>query len=502
MAYILKNTINSILDSKKKWHEADEKGDTATANAAAENVKKYYEQLNENGYTDVADNLSQRNYTDAVAYANGLNYDDEQNRINTNNDVTQRGSQQWEQMVADKADMQNKYGTVLDYSMADPFKTAEGKSIMNQYNLAALSAKDNAMATGASYNGGNIDSNSAANAMRQQSALVTQGQGAVIDMYNSRLSRANEILQNLGNYNSSVYDAQNANISNAMTHANNLFNSIETAKNNDVARKQAIAETTGYAPTEWVDGSTNEFLNEDGTVKDIYMTDEFDNTGGFQDIINKAVARGDTETANQARVARAKKIFSNYAKYGQYDNGDYSVTAKNKTELRRQFDESIAQADRALNTEKEINTENNNAAIEQSRYQLEQAKYKARTDGDGGDVEVVFVPSDFASMLATTNTADEGAHGVYKGVDVYGARLLEAYFGSDGLKQGSVDDFLAFAREHSNEYNVDLAQLKKVCEYLEFEWDQIKTYITDKMENASDNWEDGVIWKTEKKGDE
>lgn len=116
-----------------------------------------------------------------------------------------------------------------------------------------------------------------------------------------------------------------------------------------------------------MDGSTNEFLNADGTVKAEYLTDEFDAAGGFQDIINKAIARGDTETANQARVARGKKVFGNYSKYGKYDNGDYALTGKNKTETAREFDDSMKYNYAVIGSEEKMNDANNatNYAISQ-----------------------------------------------------------------------------------------------------------------------------------------
>lgn len=418
MAFNLTNTINSILGYKKEWDTANKSGDTAKANTAAENAKKYYEQLKNSGYTTAASKLSSKNYDDAVTYADkflntsgktqfrpfvtseakkyGISEDEINKAVSFNentgevslggvnlgtpdalydgvsywsdtssisdavknyaanrtlsnpelitnryNSAVDKNDEQWDTIGSDKAAMQEKYNSLYDYSMADPFATSEGKSIMNRYNLSALSARDNTTAAGAAANSGNIDSNTAANAMRQQSALVSQGQGAVMDMYNNRIARAQGILESLGGYNTSVYDAQNANIANDMNIASTIFNNEQTAKNNEVANLKAIADTTGYIPDEWAT-SDNIYFNSDGTLKDEYLTDDFDNTGGFSTIIANAEAAGNTKAAEMARVARAVKLLGNYSKYGKYDDGNYSVNARQQTEDAREFDKSAA----------------------------------------------------------------------------------------------------------------------------------------------------------------
>lgn len=65
MAYKPYDAIKSIYDLKKQWEEANNAGDSIGANAAAQNAKKYYESLKNNGYGQVADELSKVNYEGA-----------------------------------------------------------------------------------------------------------------------------------------------------------------------------------------------------------------------------------------------------------------------------------------------------------------------------------------------------------------------------------------------------------------------------------------------------
>ena len=213
-----------------------------------------------------------------------------------------------------------KYNDIYDYAKnTNPFETAEGKAIMGKYDLAGLQARDNAVASGGASNGGNIDSYAAANAMRQQSSLISQGQTAVLDAHQQKIDNIRGILSDMG------------------VNIDRVFNQDQTAKNNEVARLKEKSTVTGTVPTEWTYGDNN-YLNSDGTVKDIYLTDEFDATGGFQTMINETenklkTATNPTEianlnaTLNNLKQAKDIKTSSN-PKYAKYAHEVTSVAPK------------------------------------------------------------------------------------------------------------------------------------------------------------------------------
>ena len=121
----------------------------------------------------------------------------------------------------------------------------------------------------------------------------------------------------------------------------NTFNRDETAKNNEVQRNETVlngkvsrgattAQVTGQIP-KGMQYSSNPFFDDNGNpIEDI----------DYKKVIEQAIARGDTQTAQAARVARGVKIWNNYSKYGQYDDGDYGVP-NTQTEDARQFDAQI-----------------------------------------------------------------------------------------------------------------------------------------------------------------
>ena len=116
--------------------------------------------------------------------------------------------------------------------------------------------------------------------MRQQAAMTAYGQQVAnelgLDAYKTRLDNLGNIFDKLG----IEYSRGNAEIGEQLDrmskNAQQVFENDETRKNNDVSRKQLIAETTGYAPDEWV-LSNNHFLTDDGKIKPQYQNENFKN---------------------------------------------------------------------------------------------------------------------------------------------------------------------------------------------------------------------------------
>ena len=356
MAYNPYSAINAIYNYKNEWNSANQAGDTNKKNKASENAKVFYDQLRNNGYGSVADELSALDVSGAkyiLDQYSAKNTGVDNQAYNTSmQSATDKNNTLAGYIDSDRKDVQGKYNDIYNYANQDVTKTDEYKStydnMMKKYDMSALNARDNAVASGGASNGGNIDSYAAANALRQQSALLAQGQQvshqAGLDAYNSRISNVTNILNNLGVYNSGTYDAMNQTIANDANLAQQYFDNSETAKNNDVARKSEIASVTGYAPDEWV-VSNNPYMNEDGTIKDQYKNVD------FSAVMANAKATGNTNAYNAAATARYYKIMSDYGAYGQYDDGNYIVPGQQETEARRQFNMQDALARDTLKTE-------------------------------------------------------------------------------------------------------------------------------------------------------
>ena len=266
------------------------------------------------------------------------------------------------------------------------------KSIMGKYDLSAMQGRDNAAASAAASNGGNIDSYAAANAMRQQAALTQEGMQTAhklgLEAYNARIGNVRTILENLGvqqNNDGTLLREANNDI---MSYAKDFNSMSEEKKNSEFQRQKDIAEVTGYEPIEW-QLKNNRYLNEDGTVKDEYKDTD------FKAIANAARAAGNTAAADEALLARYYKITGDYNRYGQFDDGDY-LTAKSQRTL----------AGRDADTQNKINIANVTKYV--PREWAESDNPFLKEDGTVKDEYMTKEFDDnggFAAMIA--NTSDE-----------------------------------------------------------------------------------------------
>lgn len=424
MAYNPYSAVNAIYNLKGQWDTANSSNDTVGKNNAAKKAQAYYNQLRKNGYSDVADALTASNYAQAknirdkwakmgktstrdylytLGQSKGMSRDDVDKLISWDNqsgevsfggkkigvpDTIVDGVSYWKDTsVLDNAfnDYVSRSGTVRDKDMAinqenenlfakynreyedlkneNPFETETGKAILAKYNLAGLQGRDNAVASDAGSNGGNIDSFAAANAMRQQAALINKGQMTALEAHQQKLDHAKALLSDMG------------------VNIDRVFNQNETAKNNDVARKSERASVTGYTPAEWTiqnDSFLKNFVDENGKLKQEYSDVD------FQELINKAKADGNTDLANKYAILRGLKIFGNFAKYGKYLNeGDVAYVESPRTADFTLTNKQIDSAERISKSETDATLA---AARAQAQSNENVANINAQADKDVANI--------------------------------------------------------------------------------------------------------------------
>ena len=483
--------IKTIYDAKKAWTDADKAKDEDAKKAAAARATDAYNRLTDNGYGDVADKLHKSTYDQAkithdyyaktgrtkasdylssLGKAYGLSGDQIAGLISYDaatgemsfggknvgkadamvdgdsywtdtgvlksafdDYISRSGTTRTKSAMVDQANedlYKRMTGELDDLKKTNPFETPEGKAILAKYNLAGLQGRDNAVASGGATNGGNIDSFAAANALRQQTALVSQGQSAVLDAHNQKIDHALKILEGIG------------------VHIDRVYEQDETSKNNQVDRDVKTAEVTGVVPTS-MSYASNPFFNSDGTLKDV-------NTD-YQAIINDAESKlkttnnaeekADLEaTIRYAKQARIYKVQNNPA-YKKWEN-TLSAVAPEKTEDARQFDEDIAYQDRARVTEENMNREDNATDVKvanieaQNNLDVVDAKKKAEEDDDVYGAPAV-TPYQAAydtakNTLASAKTVQEVAKAQAKAYQ----QLLDAYSSTDTNQRITEDELL------------------------------------------------------------
>lgn len=301
----------SDVDNALSYNES-----TGEVSLGGKNIGSPYSNVNGTTYWD-ADKLSNAwdDYTATMGMAKTpeVQYSQGTQKVQTKlNDV-------YDLAKSDHDNINSKYDRLEKYGYSNPYDTDIADSIMEDYKWKGAQASDEAIASGSSSNGGNIDSYSAANASRQQLAFTNAGKAAVLNDFNARLANIQNILSSLGTYNQGVYDTMHQNAQLDMQNNQQIFDNNETQKANNFSREAQVAEMTGYVPQSWSD-SQNPFLDEYGNP---INADGMD----YKAIINNAQAEyertGDTsllKTIEYANAARNKKINNNFAKYGQYSD--------------------------------------------------------------------------------------------------------------------------------------------------------------------------------------
>lgn len=403
MAYNPYSDIQSVYNAKVAWNKATTDEERQKQNEIATTARKNLEAY---GYGDVANQISASG-ADATAARKIMEkyapktYTDTELINKNNNEVNTKVNQLWGIQENDRNTMASKYNKLEDTAYSNPFTTDEAKAILAKYDLAGLQGRDNAVASGSASNGGNIDSYAAANAMRQQASLINQGQMAVLDAHNNKINNVKGILEGLGVYQQNQDKGMQTTIGIQQEEGQRLFENDQTAQNNEVDRLVKQSAVTGYIPKQW-QYSNNPYFNSDGTLNEVYTSNDFDATGGFTTIINNAKEKlktttDATERANleatikYATQAKAYKTLNN-SKYSPYAHEVSAVTPEQTADM-KQFTEQNATALKSLGIESgltkyEIDT---NKAIEDAKNKnaLDQINLTAEKEKELNELNAV-----------------------------------------------------------------------------------------------------------------
>lgn len=332
MAYNPYDAVNRIFNLKGEWDNATKAGDTQRADRAAQSAQAYYAQLRNNNYGSVADELAGKDFEQSkyvkdyyaktgntefrpYMYSLGSKYGLSQADVdklirwdegtgeitfggkkmgkpfatvdgssyfqdtsvldNTFNAYAKRSglTRPTSSMISQENEgLFEKYNEEYDYlKNTNPFETETGRSILERYDLKGLQGRDNEAASGAATNSGNIDSFSAANALRQQASLRNMGEQTALAAHQQRLQNAQSLLSQMG------------------VNIGNVFNQDQTAQNNQVARDTqniqndlAVAETFGKAAS---NKYTNPYIGQNMDFKAAY--DQAEANGANKDVLNQ-----------------------------------------------------------------------------------------------------------------------------------------------------------------------------------------------------------------------
>lgn len=224
----------------------------------------------------------------------------------TKRDETMSQQSDAHQFIKDNlADYKKENAYVNDMARYDdPLNSDYGQSIMDLYQWNGKKAGNNAAATTAGSNSGNIDSYAAANAARQQKAYTDAGVAKVYEQFLNRLGIVQNNLYQLGTQMTNSEKNMMSNIQLGMDQAQQSFDNWQTELNNEQSRANMemerlgmMSDITGYIPDE-LQKQNNIYFDNSGNL----INPNID----YQDIINRqnAILESDTASDEQKRQAQ------------------------------------------------------------------------------------------------------------------------------------------------------------------------------------------------------
>lgn len=242
--------------------------------------------------------------------------------INRTQDMIKKN---WDMNAGNEKKLYKKYDRLEDFAYdTNPYETEIGKSIMEGFNWRGGKASDNAAASGAGSNSGNIDSYAAANAARQQLAFTVAGKQAVLDDHNARISNIRGILSDLGLQNQAAAQNRQGDVSQLLQSNQQIFDNDQTRQNNAQARKNSEterlalqSEVTGYIPKD-MSYDDNIYFKDGKLINNGEGIDFKAIIDNQRAVLNnpdasEAEKRNAQKTIQDALYARAYKVYNNPA---------------------------------------------------------------------------------------------------------------------------------------------------------------------------------------------
>ncbi len=421
--YDINKSLNEILNYKDMYNKSKQNGDAQGMKSAADNAKKYYQQLNSYGRNDMANKLAASDYNEAsgivknyakkgntefrpymyslgekyglskndidnqikfdndtgeisfggqkignpTAISDGKSYFDDTSKLNKAfSDYVDKSGKTWSNDTVYGQNMQNATQNLQDtyntksnrsnelwgYVKSDPFETKAADAIREIYGIKGDNASRNSIASGASENGGNIDSFAQANANRWRAYYNSLANQNIMDYKKNNVADMRNVI--------------NDDVANALNITNQQMAAAQEAENtrqNEFQRNYNKAQLMGYWNDMMNTGGTmsynNTYLNDNGTLKDPsidYQAIE-DNlqTKLNNPSISDSERRSLIKQINDVREARQIKV-NNVDGYQKYLNTLlYPTETREQTAAERQaeFDRQQTALNNDVNREKE-----------------------------------------------------------------------------------------------------------------------------------------------------
>jgi hypothetical protein len=384
-----------------------------------------------------------------------------------------------------RENIESKYNTLFeDLRTGDYTKEPYYQTILDSYGIKGDAAANDASASGAAANGGNLDSYAAANAQRQQLAFKNAAQSAALNAYNSEVASLLKTLGDLGVNVNDLYKTWASELDSQRSGAVNAYlgqlgaDTDKYVSDNALAGDKYASDTNKYLGD--VQASIDKYLGDLQASTDKYLADAEVQINADKNAANKELAQLEiTYNTTMAELDRKHELLKQEAS---------TASAERIAQIEKEI--------REIEAEKEAATEKykTDKALEESKYladteansYLEGLKYNTTT---GGKIEVKDpTTEEYNKALEIYTTSGAGAAEQYIATLARGKQdLVRAYLNQYGggksgatIPDADLNQFVAVIRYGMNNGGT-------FEEALERKWAQ---YIADNPSmNTSENKE-------------
>lgn len=327
-----------------------------------------------------------------------------------------------DRLNASRENLENKYGTLFeDLRGGDYTKKPYYQTILDSYGIAGDAASNDASASGAAANSGNLDSYAAANARRQELAYKNAAHSAALNAYNADIGNMLKTLGDLG------------------VNVNDLY--ATWAGELDSQRGNAVNAYLGQLGAE-----TDRYVSDNALAGDKYKADA-------------GITQSQIEANTQQSIADKQSATDRYLGDLSY-KGQQSAVEAEKEIARLQAEQSRILAEmESADTQKKIELEKELAQVEleMSRIAADADRYAADLNAQNNkyatDREVeMYLEGLKQSGNANNNieVKDPTTEEYEKALEIYrtqGSSALEKYI--DSLARGKRDLVRDYVEKHA-----------------------------------------------------
>ena len=337
-----------------------------------------------------------------------------------------------------RENIESKYNTLFeDLRTGDYTKEPYYQTILDSYGIKGDAAANDASASGAAANGGNLDSYAAANAQRQQLAFKNAAQSAALNAYNSEVASLLKTLGDLGVNVNDLYKTWASELDSQRSGAVNAYLGQLGADTDKYVSDNALAGDK-YA------SDTNKYLGDLDLAGTKYQTDAQKYLGDLQAQIDKYKADAEVQI-NADKDAANKELAQLEITYNTT-----MADLDRKHELLKQ-EASTASAERIAQIEKEIREIEASKAEATEKYKtdkaLEESKYIADKEANSYLEGLKYNTTTGGEIEVKDPTTEEYA----KALEIYeseGSAALEKYIAS--LARGKQELVRSYVEKYSS----------------------------------------------------